>query len=263
VLRALSASHNGRSSVVVLAERTKIHRTTVKRLLETLRRAGMVRFIEDQNEYCLAFNVLQLADGFRQSSWISEIARPQMEALTRLVMWPSDLMAPDDGEMLVCESTHALTPWSFNSGVIGTRVPLLHSAGGRAYLAWCSDEERERLLQLLRANGGGEAAFARDTEYVKRLLRQTRRNGYGLSERREDVNLKNAAEFNSARCDAIAVPILRDGSAIASINLVFLARATSTEDVVRRHLPELRGAAERISEALEGEKRRRTSGLTS
>ena len=234
-----------------LAGETGIHRTTVKRLLETLRRAGMVRFIDDRNEYALAFNVLMLSDGFRQSAWLSEIARPEMEALTRRIMWPSDLMIPSDSELLVCESTHAITPWSFNSGVIGTRVPLLHSAGGRAYLAWCADDERAMMLQLLQAHGGEDADLAKDAGAIRRIVKQVRQHGYALSERRDDINLKNAAEFSSARCDAIAVPILRNDVAIATINIVFLARATSTEEVVRRHLPELHATAKRIGAALD------------
>ena len=155
------------------------------------------------------------------------------------------------GQMWVCESTHAITPWSFNSGVIGTRVPLLHSAGGRAYLAWCTEGERAMMLQLLQARGGVDAQMAHDAGAIRRIVKQVKQCGYALSERRDDINLKNSAEFASARCDAIAMPILRGGVAIASINLVFLARATSTEEVVRRHLPELQATAKRIGEALD------------
>ena len=249
VLRALSSHSPGRASVVSLAQETGLHRTTVKRLLETLRLAGMVRYVEDSNEYCLAFNVLQLSDGFRQTALISEIARPLMEDLTRRVMWPSDLMIPGGAEMLVCETTHAITPWSFNAGVVGLHVPLLHSAGGRAYLAWCSAQERERLIQLLQSREGPDAAQARDQSYVRRIIETVRQKGYALSER-----IAGAPYSGTARCDAIAAPILKGGAAIASLNIVYLSKATSTDEVVAKHLKDLQATARRISELIEDER---------
>ena len=65
VLRALNASTGGRNSVARLSAETGLHRTTVKRLLETLKHLGIVRYLDDSNEYCLALNVLQLSEGFR------------------------------------------------------------------------------------------------------------------------------------------------------------------------------------------------------
>lgn len=249
VLRALSGNPAGRASVVCISEETGIHRTTVKRLLETLKLAGMVRYLKEVNEYCLAFEVLQLSDGFRQATWISEIARPLMEALTRRVMWPSDLMIPASDEMMVCETTHALTPWSFNHRVMGARVPLLHSAGGRAYLAFCAEDERRRLLQLLQARQGVDAAQARDPGYVRRIVETARQNGFALSERQAAG--PGSVHFGTMRCDAIAVPVLKGGVAVATLNIVYLARATSTDEVIRRHLPDLVETGLKIGQLIE------------
>ncbi len=249
VLRALNASTGGRNSVVRLSTETGLHRTTVKRLLETLKHLGVVRYLDDSNEYCLTLNVLQLSEGFRDIVWIAEVARPLMRALTRKVLWPSDLMVLDTDELVVRETTHGITPWSFNSRVLGIRVPLLQSSGGRAYLAFCPDDERERLLSMLQKREGIDGERARDAVYVARILNQTRERGFAVSERREafgDMNMR----FGTKRCAAIAVPIRRNGYAIASLNMVYLTRAVSTQEIIERSLPDLIATGRRIEQGL-------------
>jgi IclR family mhp operon transcriptional activator len=249
VLRALNASTGGRNSVVRLSTETGLHRTTVKRLLETLKHLGIVRYLDDSNEYCLTLNVLQLSEGFRDVVWIAEIARPLMRALTRNVMWPSDLMILDTDELVVRETTHGITPWSFNSRVLGIRVPLLQSSGGRAYLAFCADDERERLLEMLRRREGTDGERARDASYVARILEQTRERGFAVSERREafgDMGLR----FGTNRCAAVAVPIRRKGYAVASLNIVYLTRAVSTQEIIERSLPDLIATGRRIEQGI-------------
>jgi IclR family mhp operon transcriptional activator len=249
VLRALNASTGGRNSVVRLSTETGLHRTTVKRLLETLKHLGVVRYLDDSNEYCLTLNVLQLSEGFRDVVWIAEIARPLMRALTRKVMWPSDLMILDTDELVVRETTHGITPWSFNSRVLGIRVPLLQSSGGRAYLAFCADDERERLLEMLRRREGTDGERARDANYVARILDQTRERGFAVSERREsfgDMGLR----FGTNRCAAVAVPIRRKSYAVASLNIVYLTRAVSTQEIIERSLPDLIATGRRIEQGI-------------
>ncbi len=249
VLRALNASTGGRNSVARLSAETGLHRTTVKRLLETLKHLGIVRYLDDSNEYCLALDVLQLSEGFRDVVWIAEVARPLMRALTRKVLWPSDLMILDTDELVVRETTHGITPWSFNSRVLGIRVPLLQSSGGRAYLAFCADDERERLLNMLQKREGVEGERARDAVYVARVLNQTRERGFAVSERREAFgNL--SMRFGTNRCAAIAVPIRRKGFAVASLNLVYLTRAVSTQEIIERSLPDLISTGRRIEQSL-------------
>jgi IclR family mhp operon transcriptional activator len=252
VLRALNASTGGRNSVVRLSTETGLHRTTVKRLLETLKHLGVVRYLDDSNEYCLTLNVLQLSEGFRDVVWIAETARPLMHALTRKVMWPSDLMILDTDELVVRETTHGITPWSFNSRVLGIRVPLLQSSGGRAYLAFCADDERERLLDMLRRREGTDGERARDAGYVVRILDQTRERGFAVSERREssgDMGLR----FGTNRCAAVAVPIRRKGCAVASLNIVYLTRAVSTQEIIERTLPDLIATGRRLEQGICGE----------
>ena len=57
VLRALNALPGGIGGVVELARATGLHRTTVKRLLETLRMEGLVHHKDVGASYALGFEV--------------------------------------------------------------------------------------------------------------------------------------------------------------------------------------------------------------
>jgi IclR family mhp operon transcriptional activator len=132
---------------------------------------------------------------------------------------------------------------------LGIRVPLLQSSGGRAYLAFCADDERERLLEMLRQCEGTDGERARDASYVARILDQTRERGFAVSERREsfgDMGLR----FGTNRCAAVAVPIRRKGFAVASLNIVYLTRAVSTQEIIERSLPDLIATGRRIEQGI-------------
>lgn len=241
VLRALNALPGGIGSVTDLARATGIHRTTVKRLLETLRAEGLVHQKDEGVSYALGFEVRRLSEGYVAADWIDHLAAPAMRAHLRALAWPSDLATPDRGFMIVRESTHRASLLSQHRATIGIRIPLLVSSLGRAWLAWCADEEREATLALLRARGDAIGELARDTAYVRRVLRETRKRGYGV----------NRGEWAAeASVTAIACPIRIGQHAIAAVNLVLQPAAVSEREIATRYVPLLRTLADEISAGL-------------
>src|SRR4051812_21051425 len=95
ILRAMNGMAGGIGAVVEIARVTGMHRTTVKRLLETLRAEGLVHHKDDGNVYALTFEVRRLSEGYVGSDWIDEVAAPAMNAHLRALSWPSDLATPD------------------------------------------------------------------------------------------------------------------------------------------------------------------------
>src|SRR5690606_8033899 len=104
VLRALNLCVKGRASSGELAEMTGLHRTTVRRLLETLVLQGYVRRSESDDRFQLALKVRELSEGFTDTEWISAVASPVMGALLPKVIWPSDLSLPSGEAMQVRET---------------------------------------------------------------------------------------------------------------------------------------------------------------
>lgn len=243
VLRALNEMPGGIGCVADLARHTGLHRTTVKRLLETLRAEGFVHQKDEGTSYSLGFEVRRLSEGYVAADWIDRVAAPAMKVHLRALSWPSDLATPDGGFMVVRESTHRASLLSQHRATIGIQIPMLVSSLGRAWLSWCGLEEREATLALLRARTDVIGDLARDGEYVKRMIRETRKRGYSM----------NRGEWASeASVIAIGFPILVGHHAIGAVNLVLQRNAVSEREIATRYAPRLRALSVEISAGVAG-----------
>jgi IclR family mhp operon transcriptional activator len=167
--------------VAELARVTSIHRTTVRRLLETLASAGYVQSSASDGQFFVTLRVRDLSEGFTDREWISGVAAPVMGELLRKMRWPSDLTTLDGAAMFIRESTHRFSPLSFERAMVGIRMPLLLTASGRAYLAACDKEEQEQLIRLA-ASDPEQAAIATNRKLVSQMIAQVRKQGYASNE---------------------------------------------------------------------------------
>ncbi len=94
LLLKLLNKFDGGATPGLLAEFSGLHRTTVRRLLETLQEEGFVRRSRSDDSFRLTINVRQLSDGFRDEHWISALATPLLGELLREVQWPTDYHHP-------------------------------------------------------------------------------------------------------------------------------------------------------------------------
>ncbi len=237
LLRSLNESNGARVSE--LAEKTAIPRPSLYRILETMRKLGYVRRAGEGERYELTIQVRTLSDGFKDEAWIREAALPVMQALQRDIIWPTDVATFYDAAMWLRETTRRQSPLTIDAATVGLRLPMLKSATGKAYLAYCGEAEREAILQNLRRSRLPEDARARDGRYVKELLATTRRNGYG--EQYREIFLKTAA---------IAVPIMREKTIVGCLNISFIASALQPRDAAARYLGALTAAAAAIQKKL-------------
>ncbi|WP_397475038.1 DNA-binding transcriptional regulator [Pusillimonas sp.] len=244
VLSALNLCVEGRASSGELAKMTGLHRTTVRRLLETLSSQGYVWRSDSDDSFQLALKVRELSEGFTDMEWISTIASPVMGALLPKVVWPSDLSLPTGEMMQVRETTHRFSPLSFHRVMVGRRLPMLLTAAGRAYFGYCSDERREQILKLLHAGNDEQSRLAADSSYIRNLLARVRTDGYGTNEGEWNHDLEKG------KIGAIAVPILQQGHAVACLSVIYLLKAVRMDDAVAEYLPALRDAAAKIEMAL-------------
>jgi IclR family mhp operon transcriptional activator len=178
-----------------------------------------------------------LSAGFTDEAWISQIAAPLLRRLTEEVLWPSDLVTLEADELIVRESTHAFSRLSFHPGMLGQRLPFMLTAIGRAYLAFCEPEERERLVEALRQRSDADGQRARDGRQLRQLLESTRARGYAVNE---------GEWIGGGRFGAIAVPVLYEGYAVACMNLIFSKRAVSTGEAAKRYLKAMSATAQEI-----------------
>jgi IclR family transcriptional regulator, mhp operon transcriptional activator len=244
VLQALNAMENGRATSQQLSEATGLHRTTVRRLLETLVEEGFVRRSDSDDSFRLTLNVRALSEGFTDDEHIATIAPPIMANLLQRVVWPSDLTTPDGDAMIIRETTHRFSPLSFHRAMVGRRLPMLLTAAGRVYFATCPEPEREDILDVLRSGAGGEQQqkLGLDKAYIRNLIRQTRADGFG----------SNHGDWADQRkIGALAVAIEAHGRVLATLNVIYLEQAIGREEAQRRFVPELQRAAQEMVAALE------------
>jgi IclR family mhp operon transcriptional activator len=237
VLCALNR-HNG-ASVPQLSDSTGIHRTTVRRLLETLQRLGYVEKSPSDENYRLTLNVRRLSDGFDDDAWVSAVAGPALRDLHPKILWPTNVATYDYDAMLIRESSHRYSPFAIHHALVGQRLPILRTALGQVYIAFCPERERREILDILRSVRGPDAALARDTAFVRELVRKVRRSGHAVKPGDKEK-----------RVAAIAVPIMRGQRVFASLNAVFFRSAMSLPEAVRKYHEPLRIAAEAMAARL-------------
>lgn len=258
ILEALNeAQHQaGGALVSEVAAATGLPRTTTFRLLENLRAAGYVDRDRTARRYFVTLRVQHLGSAFREEAWIREVAGPILDRLAARVHWPVYLLTLFGSVLLIRATTTFASPLASDLLAPGTRVPLLRSAGGKAWLAHCSAAERASLLAILAAprdfgegdfrdgdpgdgHAGGEAAPARLPPDLAGTLRTIRRRGYAVEERA-------AMKKNPGRTTSIAVPVASGQRVYAVLTLRYTAAALPLDRALRRFVPILKATAREI-----------------
>ena len=240
-MRALSTAANGSALISELSQKTGIHRTTVKRLLQTLIAEGYVKKSRSDNSYRLSYLVRQLSDGVRDDDWVTEIATPAIGDLLQHTLWPSDLCTLDGAAVIIRETTHRFSPLSFHRGMVRRRLPLLTTAAGRAYFCFCPEEERQQLLAIIKKDQSIQAQLAQDPVFVRELIEKTQSQGYASNE---------GDWGKESHVAAIALPVFYQSRVLATINLVFLKHILTPEAAAACYLTHLTKVVRKIEEQL-------------
>jgi IclR family mhp operon transcriptional activator len=122
----------------------------------------------------------------------------------------------------------------------------LQTGLGRAWLTYCSDEEREVILADLRASESPFDRAANDPLLIDRLITETRQQGYGT--RVAGFTLRKIGE---EKTDGFAVPVMSRDSIVGCLNVTWLVSALDLETAVARYLPAVQAAAETIGNEID------------
>ena len=119
---------------------------------------------------------------------------------------------------------------------LNRRVPLLISAHGRAYLAFCPDDERNIILSLLKSSARKDDLVARDDRYVFAMISAIKRAGYAIT-----------APDPAEPAIGLSVPIVSGANVVPTISLRYLGKAISESEVAKRYLAPLKTLAVAIA----------------
>ena len=230
-----------RAAINTIARAVRLPRTTTYRILETLRVAGYVERDPHDECYRPTVRVRALSEGFGDEAMVAHIAKPHLAALGTQLVWPVAVATPAGATMMIRETTDRESPLAWEQYGAGVRVPMLVSAAGRAYLAFCAEPERDALLELLSRSSLPEDRLARSRLEVDRLLGETRMQGYGMAHRARRVSEETS----------LAIPVRAKERVLAAVTVRYSASAIPLRVAVEQFLPRMREAAQKIETEFE------------
>ncbi len=136
-----------------LAQRCQLPKSTISRLTHTLTQLGYLHYVPEASKYRLGSACLSLGSAMLCGLYVRQHARPLMQRLAMFTQTEVAL-ATRDRHMMVyiehCPSPHAQNRARTTSLDLGIRLPLATTAIGRAWLAACSQEERDEALSHIK-----------------------------------------------------------------------------------------------------------------
>lgn len=197
-----------------IARIAKIPRPTVYRLLETLEEQNYVVRDHTAGKWRATLKTKTLSSGYRNEDWVLRYAVPKMVQLGREILWPLDLVMFNDHQMEIRESTHHYSPYSIDHGMVGQSLPILHTASGRAYLAFSPAAERDRTLASLRIAQDLDASIVLEDGPLELILERSRQLGLGF----------RMQGFRSATM-SLSAPILHQARVVGCLTLIWTSSA--------------------------------------
>jgi IclR family mhp operon transcriptional activator len=211
-------------------------KTTLFRILATLQTEGYVQADVARGQYTLTRKVGELGGGYTEQAEIISAGSPIALRVTKEIKWPLAIGVRDAAMLVIGFSTMPYSPVAVHTTTIGHHLRLDNSAMGLAYLAHCSAQERtivEELLGLSAPQGD-----ALPPPVLMSRLRDVLAQGYAV---RQPVKANDSA--------TLAVPIFRDGLAIAALGMTTFGRLMN-QRMVEQYFPILRATASDMTRQL-------------
>lgn len=231
LLTVLSALNVGPSTALGLSRATGVSRTAVYRILTALSDSGYIRRIQGTAVYEVTAKVRQLSIGYREHDWIATGGAKAIAKLQAQVRWPTSLSVADQGEMVIRETTRFRSPFVFDIGAVGLRLPMFGSSMGMAYFAFADSQTRNILVKINEAKG-------RPALMTDHQIQTIRNRGYAM--RIGGIQPKTAS---------LAVPILSREGAVGAICITYARVAVSQTQAAASFVALLRETAADIADA--------------
>ena len=225
VLEALNRRRS--TTLSLLAAETGLPRPTLVRLLQTLIELGYASRVSREAGYRLTDHVLHLAGGVRFIDHLVDAAIPLMSRFTADHGWPLYLATLSAGGMTIRHSTATESPMSFEGGGYNRKSPMLVGALGRAWLAFCPEDERRTILRSIGVRQGATLAAT---------LAAIRRDGYAFTQ-----------PARPTRIHGMAVPILARDRVLGSLSMRFPRSAMTEQEAGERFGKRLAAVARSIA----------------
>ncbi|WP_165978807.1 IclR family transcriptional regulator [Antarcticimicrobium luteum] len=222
-----------------IAARVELPKATVSRLTFTLTELGYLNCDEDTGRYSLGPAVLTLGYDVMAQMEIRDIARPYMQELAEYADASVYLGTPNGNEIIYIEACRTPASMAIRLGV-GSRIPMVSTGMGRAYLAALPEKEREAFLAAVAPQYG--ESWPEVEAGVRAAVAYAGEHGFAMS------GGDWIAEANSAG----AVIRRPDGYPVYAINVGGLRSIITTERLEQDLAPRLLAVARKIEHIARG-----------
>ncbi len=228
VLEAFSEARP-RMTAQQTADCTGLTRTAARRQLLTLAHLGYLA--TDGKLYWLSSRVLRLAQAFLDSSRLARIVQPYLQRIAQGLQETAYMSVLDGVDVIYIARQGPSRATSTGYGA-GERLPSPLTAAGLIMLSHLSDAEQAHLIEKYEIKN-----FTSETISDKALLaitiKNTRAQGWAISERQVDMNYRG-----------IAVPLLdHKGALHGALSVTISLVHEEREAAIKRVLPILRDTA--------------------
>ena len=238
-LRILGILNSDREHTVAsLARDARLPRTTTFRILRTLISEGFVDRDSVTDTFRPTSMVRGLSDGFDDTAWLVQVAKPFVAELGRRVVWPVSIATLSGASVLVRQTTDETSPLAVVRYAPGARMPLGNSASGLVLLAFSRPSQTRMLIDLLY-----QPSVAKEQNYTRpeleRRVQETHNLGYALVHRPGRVSERSS----------LAVPVRVSDDTLCAIVVRFARSAVRQQVAAEKFLPAARQTAHAIIEA--------------
>jgi IclR family pca regulon transcriptional regulator len=237
---AIIRAFNDDARALTLAEaaaRTGLTRAAARRILMTLEDLGFTAR-QGERHFVLTPKVLSLGYAYLKSMPLWAFAQPVLESLV-MEMRETCAIAVIDGTELVYALRIPVHQILSDGATVGTRRPLYCHSAGRVLLSGLNAVQLDRYFDNAQLKAYTPQTIT-DPQKLRRAIADVAKKGYAFvnGELQDDVS-------------GVSVPIFSpDGSVLAALNVSVKRRNVLESTVLRKTLPKLRRAADRLNTAL-------------
>jgi DNA-binding IclR family transcriptional regulator len=193
--------------ITELSNRMELAKSTVHRLLSSLKNQGFVRQDPLSERYLLGLKLIELGSIVSQSLEIRKIANPIMSRLVQETGETSHLVVLEDGEVVYIEKIES--PYTIRMySLIGKRAPVHCTGVGKAIIAHIPESDVRKIVEQK-----GLKKFTENTittiDDLFANLQEIREKGYSLDKEEHEPGIY-----------CVAAPILNhNGESVAGLSV--------------------------------------------
>jgi IclR family KDG regulon transcriptional repressor len=193
-------------SIAELVERTNMNRTTLYRVLYTLRTRGFVEMDPVTGKYRLGIKIVQLSSLVLQRFSIKQVARPYLERVKNTLGATVHLVVLNDYKAIFIDKVEAADD-IFMGSYIGWVAPLYCTASGKLLLSFQGESSIQEYLQTVPFKPYTYKTLT-DKDMFLRELAEIAANGYSVD---------NEEMVEGLTC--MAAPVMVNGKIAAAVSV--------------------------------------------